>query len=138
MKKIPSILLVDDDATTNYINKLIISRAELTEELLVASNGRDALKLVEERYKAYKENGCSKVPKLIILDINMPIMDGFGFLDNMQSVECFKEESIVVAVLTTSLNPRDIDRVKQAGVNEFLSKPLTKESLENLVNKYFS
>jgi CheY-like chemotaxis protein len=137
MKKVPSILLVDDDETTNYINKLIISRADFTDELLIASNGRDAIKLVEDRYKEYKENGCSRVPNLILLDINMPIMDGFGFLDNMQTVACFQDESIVVAVLTTSLNPRDIERVKQAGVNEFLSKPLTKESLESLVNKYF-
>ncbi|MBC5772715.1 response regulator [Pontibacter sp. KCTC 32443] len=137
MKKIPSILLVDDDETTNYINKLIINRAAITDDLLIATNGKDAIELVRERFNSTGGKDYAGVPKLILLDINMPIMDGFGFLDTIKSEVCFKDPSMVVAVLTTSLNPQDIERVREAGVKEFVNKPLTKQSLENLIEKYF-
>ena len=138
MKKIPSILLIDDDETTNYISKLIINRAELTEELLIALNGRDAIELLKARCQESNSTGVNTVPQLILLDINMPVMDGFMFLDVLQSVEGFDKESVVVAVLTTSLDARDIEKVKKFGVDEFISKPLTKESLKNLLDKHFN
>lgn len=138
MKKIPSILLVDDDETTNYISKLIINRAELTDELLIALNGKEAIDLLKAKCAATKAEGVNRVPCLILLDINMPVMDGFKFLDTLQTIEGFSTKSVVIAVLTTSLDPRDIVRVKQFGVNEFISKPLTKESLELLVERHFN
>ncbi|WP_162426726.1 response regulator [Pontibacter pudoricolor] len=136
MKKIPSILLVDDDETTNYISKLIINRAGLTDELLIAQNGKEALDLLIERCPA--SEGANPVPNLILLDINMPVMDGFKFLEMLQTVEGFDYSSVIIAVLTTSLDPRDIEKVKQFGVNEFISKPLTKENLELLIQKHFN
>ncbi|NDK55659.1 response regulator [Pontibacter fetidus] len=137
MKKIASILLVDDDETTNYISKLIITRAGLTDELLIAMNGREAIELLNERCQEATSTGVNKVPQLVLLDINMPVMDGFMFLDALQSVEGFDKDAVVVAVLTTSLDARDIAKVKNLGVTEFISKPLTKESLEKLIDRHF-
>ncbi|MBJ6118224.1 response regulator [Pontibacter sp. BT310] len=135
MKKIASILLVDDDETTNYISKLIINRAGLTDELLIAQNGKEALALLQERCTASETEA---VPALILLDINMPVMDGFKFLEVLQTIEGFDYSSVIIAVLTTSLDPRDIEKVKLLGVDEFISKPLTKESLELLIQKHFN
>ncbi len=129
-------MLVDDDETTNYISKLIINRAGLTDELLIAQNGKEALDLLIERCPA--SEGANPVPNLILLDINMPVMDGFKFLEMLQTVEGFDYSSVIIAVLTTSLDPRDIEKVKQFGVNEFISKPLTKENLELLIQKHFN
>ena len=137
MKKIPSILLVDDDETTNYISKLIINRAELTDDLLIALNGKEAIELLKAKCAASKAEGKNLVPSLILLDINMPVMDGFKFLDTLQTIDGFNAESVIIAVLTTSLDPRDIEKVRNFGVNEFISKPLTKESLELLIEKHF-
>lgn len=133
MDKIPCILLVDDDKTTNYINELIIRRADLTDELLIAHNGRDAIEMIRKRC----EESGSGVPELIILDINMPVMDGFEFLERVKAIDCLNAHSAVVAVLTTSLDSRDIARVKASGVSEFLSKPLTKQDLNRLFEKHF-
>lgn len=137
MKKISSVMLIDDDETTNYINKLTITRAGIAEELLISLNGKAALDVIQERCEQSETYGESCVPELILLDINMPILDGFGFLDALGKLKAMQEHKVVIAVLTTSLNPRDIERVKDAGVTELLNKPLTREALLQLVSKYF-
>lgn len=131
MRKIASILLIDDDDATNCINKLLINRLSITNELLVAKNGKDALKLLEDC-----ASNKSLIPDLILLDINMPVLDGFGFLNAFQDMDCPGKEDTLIAVLSTSLNPKDLERVQKAGVQVFLNKPLTKESLIDLVTTY--
>lgn len=130
-------MLIDDDETTNYINKLTITRTGIADELLVSLNGKAALDLIQQRCEQSEACGESCVPKLILLDINMPILDGFGFLDALGKLKAMKEHEVVIAVLTTSLNPRDMERVRAAGVTELLNKPLTREALLHLVDKYF-
>ncbi|HEY4650678.1 MAG TPA: response regulator [Pontibacter sp.] len=136
MKKLSSVLLIDDDETTNYINKLVVNRAAITEELLVALNGKEAIELITARCEGTTSG--QDLPQLIMLDINMPVIDGFGFLEAFNKLECLQDKSVVVAVLTTSLNPGDIERARQAGVTEFLSKPLTRQMLDKLMETYFS
>lgn len=138
MKKISSVLLIDDDETTNYINKLTITRAGIARELLVSLNGKEAIDLIQARCELSKESGENCVPDLILLDINMPIMDGFGFLDALNKMEAMRDHEVVIAVLTTSSNPRDIENIKSAGVTELLNKPLTRDALLKLVSKYFT
>lgn len=137
MKKVPRVLLIDDDETTNYINKLTIMRAGIVSELLVSMNGKEAIDLLQERCQLSLVSGENCVPDLILLDINMPIMDGFGFLDALSKLEAMQNHNVVIAVLTTSSNPRDIERVKEAGVTELLNKPLTRDALLKLIDKYF-
>ncbi|MBB6611611.1 response regulator [Pontibacter sp. Tf4] len=137
MKKISSVMLIDDDETTNYINKLTVTRAEITDELLISLDGKAALDVIQQRCEQSIACGVNCVPELILLDINMPVLDGFGFLEALARLEAMQKHKVVIAVLTTSLNPRDVARVKDAGVTELLNKPLTRESLLQLVNKYF-
>ena len=137
MKRISSVLLIDDDETTNYINKLTITRAGIAGELLVSLNGKEAIELIQSRCELSEASGENCVPDLILLDINMPIMDGFGFLDALSKMEAMQNHEVVIAVLTTSANPRDLERVKAAGITELLNKPLTRDALLQLINKYF-
>lgn len=133
MKKINAILLVDDDEATNYISSFVIKRAGIADELFVAQNGKEALELLQERCASE----TATLPQLVLLDINMPVMDGFKFLELWQAVDCPERASVKVAVLSTSLDPRDLERVKGFGVKEFLNKPLTKEKLHRLYTTYF-
>lgn len=135
MSKVSSILLVDDDDASNFINELLIKKSGITDHLAVARNGRQALDLIISQNR--DRNSSGKFPDLILLDINMPEMNGFGFLDAFKEVNFAGKEHVVTAVLTTSLNPRDEEKVRASGVEEFLNKPLTKEKLQVLVNKYF-
>lgn len=137
MKKIDSVLLIDDDEATNFINELLIRKTGITSSLSIARNGKDALELL---YKCKEEatGEDAVLPKLILLDINMPVLDGFGFLESFEALDIPGKESVVIVVLTTSLNPKDVERVQVAGVNDFVNKPLTRETLQHLVAKHFN
>ncbi|UOQ76985.1 response regulator [Hymenobacter sp. 5516J-16] len=99
MDKISCILLVDDDKTTNFLNRLLLENLGVTDQVLVAENGREALRLIEQ-------NGPNDTcPALILLDINMPVMNGFDFLEAYQNLSFAHKQSVVIVMLTTSLNP---------------------------------
>ncbi|WP_299700285.1 response regulator [uncultured Pontibacter sp.] len=136
MLKINSILLVDDDKASNFINQLLIKKAAVTDELYIARNGKEAIELIRDKCLGH-EADVSKMPQLILLDINMPVMDGFDFLKAFEELDCPSKASALIAVLTTSLNPKDRERVTAAGITHFLTKPLTKQVLEDLLQAHF-
>jgi CheY-like chemotaxis protein len=131
MKKFSSVLLVDDDQITNFSNQILLEDMEVTQEVLVALNGLEALNLIERKCK---EGRC---PQLILLDINMPVMNGFEFLQAYDELNVTCKQSVVVVMLTTSMNPVDVDRLRTLPVNGFLNKPLTEEMVRNLLLQHF-
>ncbi|MFT2008125.1 response regulator [Pontibacter sp. 13R65] len=137
MNKLNCVLLVDDDEATNFINTMVIKRAGIAEELLIARNGKEAIELIKQRGNEVAVMRAP-IPRLILLDINMPVMDGFGFLQLYKELELPEKESVVIAVLTTSLNPKDEELVRSAGVRDFLNKPLTAKVLEELLSRHFN
>jgi CheY-like chemotaxis protein len=132
MTKIPCTLLVDDDDTANYLNEKLFSRLDVTEKLLVARNGREALRIINDKCL---EDSC---PALILLDINMPVMDGFEFLDAYKLLEFKNKQSVVIIMLTTSLNPRDVEKVQAANIAGLVNKPLTKKVLQEIIEQHFA
>ncbi|PSR57468.1 response regulator [Adhaeribacter arboris] len=132
MNKIACTLLVDDDETANYLNELLFKRLAVTEKLLVARNGLEALTVISQNCPS---KSC---PALILLDINMPIMDGFEFLSAYQQLDLDQKQSIVIIMLTTSLNPRDLEKVQQANIAGIINKPLTKKALLDIMDQHFS
>ena len=136
MKKLISILLVDDDKAANFINELLIRKHNLAEVLYTARNGKEAIELIREKC-LNAEGEANHLPQLILLDINMPVLDGFGFLKAFEELDCPAKSSSVIAVLTTSTNPKDQERIKSAGITNFLNKPLTKDVLDSLLQRHF-
>lgn len=134
MSKLNCVLLVDDDQTTNYLNQLLLRRLALTEKVLVAGNGREALALLAEHCP---EPGVAGCPSLILLDVNMPVMNGFEFLDAYAQLPAAQRQAVVVVMLTTSLHPQDVERARQMQVADFLSKPLTSKNLTEILEKHF-
>lgn len=132
MNKVNSIMLVDDDATTNFLNELLIGQMGITSEVIIAQNGREALEKLQEQ--CLTRGQC---PELILLDINMPVLNGFGFLEAYQQLTSKQQVTSVIVMLTTSLNPKDIAKGKEYRVAGFLNKPLLEKDLEEMVNKYF-
>ncbi|WP_224996154.1 response regulator [Cesiribacter sp. SM1] len=130
MKKIKCILLIDDDETTNIINEMLIMDMGVTSELLQARNGKEGIELLQK--KADQNN----LPELILLDINMPVMDGFAFLEAYQKMDLPDKDSVIIIMLTTSLNPSDVERARSAGVADYISKPLTEKSLQSILEKH--
>ena len=127
-------LLVDDDETTNYLNQLLFTRMAVTETLLVALNGRQALDLLHTHCQSPASPTC---PSLILLDMKMPVMNGFEFLEAYARLSQARREAIVIIMLTTSLNPQDVERMQDLPIAGFLTKPLTKEKISHLLQTHF-
>ena len=77
-----------------------------------------------------------EMPELIFLDINMPVSNGFQFLKNLKILK-LQNEKMIIVILTNEVKPDDLDQLNYFGINELLNKPLTKESLNYLLEKYF-
>ena len=83
-----------------------------------------------------KEQG-QLMPNLILLDINMPVMDGFEFLQKYNLLEADSKRDTIVVMLTTSTHMNDMDKLISNGNIDLVNKPLTQEKLLQLMNKYF-
>lgn len=135
MKTLNSIMLIDDDETTNYYNQYIIKKIGAAEHVIVATNGKKALD-----YLNNIEEGSDEFikPNLIFLDINMPVMDGFEFLDAYKKIDESKKADILICFLTSSTHETDIIKAKE--LNEIVgyeNKPMDEEKLKAIMEKYF-
>ena len=131
MRKLYCVLLVDDDEITNFVHEALIMDAGAAERVLVAHNGQEAINLLKQQKKG-------NYPSLIFMDINMPVMDGFEFLNAYRALDEDLRRSVTVIMLTSSLNPRDIERTKNTGIADFLNKPLTGDKLKAVVERHFA
>jgi len=133
-KRLHCILLVDDDPDDNYIHQLVIADWGNCDIIRVAENGSEAL--------AYLSNTSSPDyvrPEVILLDINMPGMNGFEFLEEYHKLADNLKSNVVVMMLTTSLNPSDESRAEQFNeVTGYRNKPLTKAMLDDVLIGHFS
>ena len=121
------ILLVDDDDTGLYIIKRLINKHSIETEVLIARNGQEALAIMHELC------GQEQCPELILLDIQMPVMDGFEFLAQFRKVAHLHRSSLKIVLLSSSTHPLDLEEAKKYPLIDFLEKPLTQEKLLKLM-----
>jgi CheY-like chemotaxis protein len=135
---IKSVLLIDDDPAATFINKVFIRNLPLDVEVYSASDGKDALDLLDE-ISISLDGQQPFVPCLLILDIKMPVMDGWEFLDTY--THRYSQEiknNITIVVTTMSEDERDIIKASNNPmIKEFVQKPLSDEKLLEIVEKHF-
>ena len=122
------VMLVDDNETDNFISKRIIEITDFASDVIIKSSGKSALE-----YIGAHRNDPDKLPDLIFLDINMPIVDGFVFLYEFEKFSNLVKNKCKVIILSSSDNKRDIDKiVNNENVIKFITKPLTETALEEI------
>lgn len=128
------ILCVDDDAITLMLCKKVIAKAEFASQIETSNNGEEALQYFENLKKEKEANNVVSEPQLIFLDLNMPIMNGWEFLDIFSKSDYYTIfPEVKVIVLSSTIDPRDIEKAKQYPmVLNFLSKPITIEMLKSI------
>jgi len=115
---INKVLLIDDDATANYLSKELLENMKAAKEIEVAENGLRALKLITQ-----------SSPDVIFLDIRMPGIDGFDFLERLKALAL--ENKIKVVMLTSSVRPEDkLKAFSYKAVIDYLEKPLTPDKVQ--------
>ena len=127
-----TIMLIDDDVPTNYLNKMVIDQTECAEKVITVNSGIDALEFLKSQPK-------EKMPDLIFLDINMPAMNGWEFLEAYKMIPAEKKENTVVMMLSTSENPDDKMRANCIkDISGFMVKPLSEDVVTNVMGEFFT
>jgi len=130
------ILCVDDDPITLMLCKKVIIKSSFSNEIITSQNGEEALSYFNTIKYTNNKNKPIPQPQLIFLDLNMPVMGGWEFLDSFNSQEFSEFSTIKVVVLSSTIDPEDLEKSKQYPmVIDFLSKPISQSMLEYLKNK---
>lgn len=127
MQKLKNVLLIGDDETGNFLNKLFLEGLHYAENVHISCNGQEALDFILENRE--------DMPGLIFLDINMPVMDGFEFLEEFSCLPSTLNSNIPIVMLTASERFHDYEKAKKYNVTGYLNKPLTEEKLEAILKE---
>ncbi|MDO6430155.1 response regulator [Flavitalea sp. BT771] len=135
--KLNCILLIDDDEPTNFLNRITLEQADCAHTVQTVQSGQEALDFLMHQGKYEQAPHCPH-PELIFLDINMPAMDGWEFLEKYRQLPPAQKASIVMIMLTTSLNPDDQLRAGTIPeIDGFEHKPLRIDRLMEVLKNYF-
>jgi len=128
------IMCIDDDPITLMLFKKVVQKASFSEEIITASNGQDAITQINTINNDISNQ--KKKPQLIFLDLNMPVMGGWEFIDLFNSSYSLNLNNTKIIILTSTIDPEDIKKSKSyPNVIEFLPKPITIEMLNHLKTK---
>ncbi|WP_300567206.1 response regulator [Flavobacterium sp.] len=130
--KINHICIIDDDRIYQYLAHKIISETNLVDEIDVFSNGLEAINFLKSAH-----SDKNKLPDIILLDLFMPVMDGWGFLKEYILIKPELVKKIPIYIVSSSIDPADIQKSKSIkNVTDFIVKPMTRESFVDIVGKF--
>ncbi|MDT0607645.1 response regulator [Croceitalea rosinachiae] len=133
MGKLKTVLLVDDDDTTNFLNKFFLKQLDANLEVNVAQNGKEAIDFLIL-------NAVDITPCLLILDTNMPIMNGWEFLEAFENKIDEKTKKKIVIVMLTAVDTDSVvaKAMENPNVSDTSQKPLSDLIFRTLIAKHFS
>ena len=127
--KYSTVMLIDDNEIDNFINQKMIEGCNFAEQIYIHTSSRSALEILNNFARA--DSIPEKlIPDIVFLDINMPIMDGFQFVEEFRKMPSRIKEQCRIVMLTTSIDPSDKERCDEDNlIEKFISKPLTEKYL---------
>ncbi|MBX2896902.1 MAG: response regulator [Cyclobacteriaceae bacterium] len=125
------VMLIDDNEIDNLINQKMIEAAAITQHIYTHTGAKSAIEFLRNIEKLEVANEV--LPDLIFLDIDMPLMDGFQFLDEFEKFGSLVKKKCKIVMLTSSINPQDFNKSKKyLFVKQYLNKPLSHESIMSI------
>lgn len=126
-------LLVDDDDICLFIHRRVLELTGYCSSAHSASNGKTALEILQRAHA-----GAMPLPDIILLDLEMPLMNGLAFLDAFRGLPCADKQRIAIVLLTSSVSETDRAYAMSMGVKACLSKPLTQENLNSAIRSIYN
>jgi CheY-like chemotaxis protein len=134
MAAIKKVYLVDDDEINNFICTNILRKISFCDDVVAYESGTEAIDALKEAIN----NGQDDVPDVIFLDINMPIMNGWDFLEEFKGLKGQINKKVSLFMLSSSIYQADVEKSKQYDdVVDFVTKPLNADVLNDIKSKYF-
>ncbi|SFC22834.1 Response regulator receiver domain-containing protein [Flagellimonas taeanensis] len=131
MKTIDTLYLIDDDDTYQFIVEKTLNSLNLVNSIKIFSNGKAAIDFLEATI-----HDIDQIPDVILLDLTMPIMDGWQFLEQYLRFRPRIGKKVVIYVISSSIDPRDMQRAKSISeVTDYIVKPLTKTKLISMLHE---
>jgi len=135
--KLNCVLIIDDDEPTNFFTNVILEESGCVNHVKMLQSGKEALDYLVACEKAEADAVTCPSPDLIFLDINMPVMDGWEFINEYRKLKI--QERVIVVMLTTSLFAEDKEKAEaMREISGFENKPLTVEKINKILEKYFA
>ncbi|MBX9852738.1 MAG: response regulator [Cytophagaceae bacterium] len=128
MAKHTSVMIIDDSEMDTFLNKMILQTLNFSEEILTFTNPIHALEYFQKLSR--EENQPRNIPEIVFLDINMPIMSGFVFLEEFGKLPQKITSGVKFFMISSSEDPEDIEKTrKHPNIIKYLNKPLDKKEL---------
>lgn len=125
MNKIEKLAIVDDDDAFVFLTREIIEESDMVNAISVFGNGRDALCYIEQN-----KSNSTELPEIILLDLSMPVMDGWQFLERYSRLTTEIIKPISVYICTSSISPDDVAKAREySTVSDYIVKPVTTDNL---------
>jgi CheY-like chemotaxis protein len=128
--KFEIVMLIDDSEIDNFINVKMLEGCNFANRIYIHTSGKSAIEFLNNIERVGEK---SLYPEIIFLDLNMPIMDGYQFIDEFEKMQPALKNKTKIVILTTSLNPSDMEKANECTqVIKYINKPLTCEVLNIL------
>ncbi len=130
MKKIDTFCIVDDDVIYQFTTSILLKKTELVNKVIVFSDGLKAIDFLKEEI-GNKDN----IPDILLLDINMPVMDGWEFLEQYLLIKSSLPKTVVIYMVSSSVDERDILRAKSiSALSGYLVKPISSQNIMDVIS----
>lgn len=129
MKKINIACIIEDEPIHLFITKKLIDMTGMVESLLIFGNGKEAYDKLKAIFVA-----CENLPEIILLDLNMPVWDGWQFLEEFTKIPV--KTKVIIYILTSSNNPDDLKRAEAFSMSKnYLIKPISLDQLKIVLSQ---
>ena len=129
MKKINTFCIIDDDDIYQFTTSHLLKKTELVNKIIVFSNGLKAINFLKEEI-----DNIENIPDILFLDVNMPVMDGWEFLEEYLLIKPMIPKTVAIYMVSSSVDEKDVLKAKSFSVlSGYLVKPISSKNIMEVI-----